>query len=173
MGVGRFGDDYRAYHVASSEGLLPVGEALDCSAAQCRRGLMRLHLIAVGNRMEDWVADAYQEYVRRLPANCRLSLTEIPAQKGPKGPTPKRERELRGRSCSLHCPIRYVSWRWMKTARSGPLAKCLGNWLVGRKRVGMSRCSWVGRMGCPRRVANVPTTSGLCRGSPFPTLWFA
>ena len=38
---------------------------------------MQIHLLAVGNRMPDWVKQAYEEYGRRLPAYCTLKLTEI------------------------------------------------------------------------------------------------
>ncbi len=38
---------------------------------------MRLHLIAVGNRMPAWVSDGYRDYARRMPPECRLELTEI------------------------------------------------------------------------------------------------
>lgn len=46
---------------------------------------MRVHLIAVGNRMPGWVDDGYQEYARRLPPECVLQLHEIPAGKRGKG----------------------------------------------------------------------------------------
>ncbi len=39
---------------------------------------MQIHLIAVGTRMPGWVNDGYAEYARRLPRECRLSLTELP-----------------------------------------------------------------------------------------------
>lgn len=42
---------------------------------------MRLHLIAVGNRMPGWVDEGYQEYARRLPPECALQLHEIVAGK--------------------------------------------------------------------------------------------
>ncbi len=42
---------------------------------------MRLHLIAVGNRMPGWVDEGYQEYARRLPSECALQLHEIAAGK--------------------------------------------------------------------------------------------
>jgi len=38
---------------------------------------VRLHVIAVGNRMPAWVSQGYQEYARRMPPECRLALTEI------------------------------------------------------------------------------------------------
>lgn len=44
---------------------------------------MQIHLLAVGNRMPDWVNAGYAEYARRLPHECRLSLVEIaPAKRG-------------------------------------------------------------------------------------------
>lgn len=42
---------------------------------------MRIHLIAVGTRMPAWVTQAYAEYARRLPHECRLQLVEIPPAK--------------------------------------------------------------------------------------------
>lgn len=39
---------------------------------------MKLHIIAVGQRMPRWVKDGYQEYAGRLPPQLKLSLTEIP-----------------------------------------------------------------------------------------------
>jgi 23S rRNA (pseudouridine1915-N3)-methyltransferase len=42
---------------------------------------MRIHCIAVGERMPPWVAEGYQEYARRLPKECSLNLVEIPAAK--------------------------------------------------------------------------------------------
>ncbi|ACL73353.1 23S rRNA (pseudouridine(1915)-N(3))-methyltransferase RlmH [Thioalkalivibrio sulfidiphilus] len=42
---------------------------------------MRIHLIAVGERMPAWVNAAYAEYANRLPAECSLNLKEIPAVK--------------------------------------------------------------------------------------------
>ncbi len=42
---------------------------------------MRIHLIAVGTRMPRWVSDGFDEYARRLPAECRLQLHEIPLGK--------------------------------------------------------------------------------------------
>lgn len=38
---------------------------------------MRIHLLAVGRRMPDWVEAGFAEYSRRLPAECSLQLREI------------------------------------------------------------------------------------------------
>ena len=46
---------------------------------------MQIHIIAVGERMPEWVAEAYAEYARRLPREFRLELHEIPAGRRAKG----------------------------------------------------------------------------------------
>jgi len=38
---------------------------------------MQLFIIAVGNKMPDWVESGYQEYAKRMPTECRLNLKEI------------------------------------------------------------------------------------------------
>ena len=38
---------------------------------------MQLFIIAVGNKMPDWVESGYKEYEKRMPAECRLNLKEI------------------------------------------------------------------------------------------------
>jgi 23S rRNA (pseudouridine1915-N3)-methyltransferase len=42
---------------------------------------MNIHLLAVGNKMPDWVTQGYQQYTQRLPAKCALVLKEISAEK--------------------------------------------------------------------------------------------
>ncbi len=46
---------------------------------------MRIHIIAVGNRMPAWAKQAYLEYAKRMPSYCSLQLHEIPAAKRRKG----------------------------------------------------------------------------------------
>ncbi|HBS42553.1 MAG TPA: 23S rRNA (pseudouridine(1915)-N(3))-methyltransferase RlmH [Oceanospirillales bacterium] len=44
---------------------------------------MKLRLLAVGNKMPDWVTAGFHEYSRRMPADCTLELVEIsPGQRG-------------------------------------------------------------------------------------------
>lgn len=57
---------------------------------------MRLHLIAVGNRMPDWVDVGYAEYAKRLPADCALVLHEIAPGKRTKGADLERARREEG-----------------------------------------------------------------------------
>ena len=42
---------------------------------------MKIHLLAIGARMPDWVEKGYAEYAGRLPRECALHLLEIPAGK--------------------------------------------------------------------------------------------
>ncbi|MEW6647714.1 MAG: 23S rRNA (pseudouridine(1915)-N(3))-methyltransferase RlmH [Pseudomonadota bacterium] len=57
---------------------------------------MRLHLIAVGNRMPGWVEAGYAEYAKRLPADCALLLHEIAPGKRTKGADLERARREEG-----------------------------------------------------------------------------
>lgn len=44
---------------------------------------MRIYLLAVGQRMPDWVAQGFAEYQKRLPRECSLQLKEIaPGRRG-------------------------------------------------------------------------------------------
>jgi len=42
---------------------------------------MKIHLIAVGQKMPAWVEAGYREYAQRLPRELQLQLREIPAGK--------------------------------------------------------------------------------------------
>jgi len=57
---------------------------------------MRLHLIAVGNRMPEWVEAGYAEYAKRMPADCALLLHEIAPGKRTKGADLERARREEG-----------------------------------------------------------------------------
>jgi 23S rRNA (pseudouridine1915-N3)-methyltransferase len=46
---------------------------------------MKIHLIAVGERMPRWIEEGYAEYAIRLPPECTLRLVEIPAGRRGKG----------------------------------------------------------------------------------------
>jgi 23S rRNA (pseudouridine1915-N3)-methyltransferase len=57
---------------------------------------MRIHLIAVGDRMPAWVEAGYAEYAKRLPRECRLVLHEVSAGKRSQGADLKRLIEQEG-----------------------------------------------------------------------------
>lgn len=46
---------------------------------------MRIHLLAVGERVPAWVEQGYQEFARRLPPECALRLVPVPAGRRGKG----------------------------------------------------------------------------------------
>ncbi len=44
---------------------------------------MRIHLIGIGRRMPGWVAQGFEDYARRLPPECGLTLVELePGRRG-------------------------------------------------------------------------------------------
>jgi 23S rRNA (pseudouridine1915-N3)-methyltransferase len=55
---------------------------------------MKIYLVAVGNRMPQWVDSAYREYATRFPRQCHLQLIEVASQKRTKSSDPSRVREL-------------------------------------------------------------------------------
>ncbi len=57
---------------------------------------MQIHIIAIGDRMPEWVEAGYREYVKRLPRECRLVLHEIPAGRRTKGADLRRVIEQEG-----------------------------------------------------------------------------
>ena len=46
---------------------------------------MRIRLITVGSKMPGWVEEGYEEYSRRLGADLKLELVEIPLNRRSKG----------------------------------------------------------------------------------------
>ncbi|MGD8566558.1 MAG: 23S rRNA (pseudouridine(1915)-N(3))-methyltransferase RlmH [Gammaproteobacteria bacterium] len=51
---------------------------------------MRIYLVAIGQRLDNWVIQGYQEYARRLPPECQLHLIEVPPNKRSRHPDIKR-----------------------------------------------------------------------------------
>jgi 23S rRNA (pseudouridine1915-N3)-methyltransferase len=58
--------------------------------------LMVIYLLAVGNKMPDWVNKGYIEYAKRLSGNCRLELIEIAPLKRGKNTDLSRIKKLEG-----------------------------------------------------------------------------
>ena len=51
---------------------------------------MNIHLLAVGNKMPDWVNKGYNEYAKRLNDDVRLKLVEIsPGKRGKNADLPR------------------------------------------------------------------------------------
>lgn len=51
---------------------------------------MRVHIIAMGDRMPGWVEQGYQEYAKRLGSELQLHLHEVPPEKRGKSADIKR-----------------------------------------------------------------------------------
>jgi 23S rRNA (pseudouridine1915-N3)-methyltransferase len=49
---------------------------------------VKLIVVAVGNRMPDWVETAWGDYAKRLPADCAVELREIKPESRTSGKTP-------------------------------------------------------------------------------------
>lgn len=50
---------------------------------------MKLFVLAVGNRMPDWVETAWHDYARRMPADHAIELREIKPEPRTSGKTPQ------------------------------------------------------------------------------------
>jgi 23S rRNA (pseudouridine1915-N3)-methyltransferase len=101
---------------------------------------MRIRLICVGTKMPAWVTTGFQEYAKRLPADCRLELVEIPPGHRGKGADVQRaiEKESRLILAALGKGERVVALdvegcQW-STAQ---LAKTVGQWQMGGQNVAL------------------------------------
>lgn len=93
---------------------------------------MKLHLIAAGTRLPEWLNDGYREYARRLPAECPLVLTEIALTRRGKGYDPARARQTEGRRMLGAVPKAATVVAVERTGSSrttAELAEQLGTWL--------------------------------------------
>ncbi len=93
---------------------------------------MRIHLIAVGTRMPEWVNMGYGEFAGRLPPECRLQLTEIPLPKRAKGHDTARCVEQEGERMLAAIPKGCRVWALDvagKECSTEQLAKELAQWM--------------------------------------------
>ncbi|HHJ40340.1 MAG: 23S rRNA (pseudouridine(1915)-N(3))-methyltransferase RlmH [Methylothermaceae bacteria B42] len=67
---------------------------------------MRIHLIAMGNRMPEWIQAGFFEYAKRMPKECRLALKEIPLKKRDKHTDTQRLIEQEGKQMLAAIPPR-------------------------------------------------------------------
>lgn len=65
---------------------------------------MKLRLIAVGTKMPSWVEQGYQEYAKRLPADCALELVEL--NPGHRGKNTSKEKAMQQEADALRKAIR-------------------------------------------------------------------
>lgn len=101
---------------------------------------MRIHLIAVGNRMPEWVVTGYGEFAGRLPTECRLHLIEITPGRRAKGGDVARAVAEEGERMlaaipkgSLVIALEVEGRGWA----TGQLAQQLAAWLQGGRDVAL------------------------------------
>lgn len=58
---------------------------------------MKIKILAVGGKMPGWVQSGYDEYAKRLPAEFKPKLAEIPLSQRRKGEVPSRAMAREGR----------------------------------------------------------------------------
>ena len=56
--------------------------------------MKQIRLLAIGNKMPEWVNQGFKEYAKRFPPSCHLKLVEISAEKRTKNNDIKRIIEL-------------------------------------------------------------------------------
>ena len=69
---------------------------------------MRIKLIAVGKGMPPWIIEGFEDYARRLPAECRLELFEVVAQR--RGKRPNIVQVLRDEGARLLTAVPKGAW---------------------------------------------------------------
>jgi len=93
---------------------------------------MRIHLLAVGQRMPDWVTQAYRDYAQRLPPSCSLHLVEVGLVRRPRNPDLGRILETEGARLLAAVPRDARLIALDQTGRAwdtASLARQLENWL--------------------------------------------
>ncbi len=101
---------------------------------------MKIHLIAVGDRMPRWVQEGYAEYAGRMPPECRLQLVEISARHRGKNADIARITRDEGRSMLDAIPrdSRVIALEVKGRAWStGDLARQLDDWMASGQDVSL------------------------------------
>ncbi|MBY0577645.1 MAG: 23S rRNA (pseudouridine(1915)-N(3))-methyltransferase RlmH [Burkholderiales bacterium] len=55
---------------------------------------MKLHILAVGNKMPDWITSAFGEYEKRMPREARMELREIRPERRDSGKSVQQIQEI-------------------------------------------------------------------------------
>lgn len=95
---------------------------------------MRLLIVAVGNKMPDWVVDGYTEYAKRMPRETRMELLEVKPEKRAGGKTDNQikeaEKERILAALPKDCEVVALDERG-ETPTTLVLADTLKAWLAG------------------------------------------
>jgi len=101
---------------------------------------MQIHLIAVGQRLDPWASQGYNEFAKRMPPECRLNLIEIAAYKRTKNSDPARALQDESDRIIKAIPARAriitldVNGKQLSTPQ---LASQLQDWLAGGRDIAL------------------------------------
>ncbi|MHB1951953.1 MAG: 23S rRNA (pseudouridine(1915)-N(3))-methyltransferase RlmH [Acidiferrobacteraceae bacterium] len=93
---------------------------------------MKVHIVAVGSRMPEWVVRGFDEYARRLPRNCRLNLIEVPAIRRARGADLRAVADAEGIALRRALPVSRPVIALERTGRflsSADIADSLRGWM--------------------------------------------
>jgi 23S rRNA (pseudouridine1915-N3)-methyltransferase len=95
---------------------------------------MNIYLLAVGNKMPDWVNKGYHDYEKRLTADCQLKLIEIAPSKRGKNSDLTRIKKVEGEKILAAIPKGCLVVALEVTGKSWSterLAQQMNTWLHG------------------------------------------
>lgn len=99
---------------------------------------MKLHVLAVGDRVPSWVRDACVDYQKRFPPHCPLQIQAVPTPRRGKNPDIQKLREKEFQLLSASIPkgaLTVALDERGKTRTTDQLAKRLRSWMQTEKDV--------------------------------------
>jgi 23S rRNA (pseudouridine1915-N3)-methyltransferase len=99
---------------------------------------MRIRLLAVGQKMPDWVTTGYLDYAKRLNDDVRLELVEIAAAKRSKNSEVDKMKQQEGEAllAAIHANERVIALEvGGKEYTTHDLSQQMNDWLQGGKNV--------------------------------------
>ena len=99
---------------------------------------MRIRLLAVGQKMPDWVTTGYLDYAKRLTDDVRLELVEIPAAKRSKNSEVDKMKQQEGEAllAAIHVNERVIALEvGGKEHSTQALSQQMNDWLQGGKNI--------------------------------------
>ena len=99
---------------------------------------MRIRLLAVGQKMPDWVTTGYLDYAKRLNDDVRLELVEISAAKRSKNSEVDKMKQQEGEAllAAIHVNERVIALEvGGKEHSTQALSQQMNDWLQGGKNI--------------------------------------
>ena len=93
---------------------------------------MKLHILAVGNRMPGWIASGFAEYEKRMPREARIELREIRQEKRDSGKSIPQIQEVESARISAAIPagcLKIVLDERGEAVSTQELALMIGTWM--------------------------------------------